>query len=73
VLADLRPQHYVGDGFSKHPIAIPDGASALASSHSNARSMLVLAMSRLTVGDSDDPRLAAPHYVRASAPEEAQR
>lgn len=72
-LEGLAPQHYVGDGFAKYPAAIPDGASALVSVACNARSVLALAQRRLSAGDSDDPRLAAPLYVRASAPEEALR
>jgi len=36
-----------------------------------ARELLALGLPRLARGEHDDPRTAAPRYVRASAPEEA--
>jgi len=71
------PTHFIGDGFRKHPTSIPAGAVDLAepgeSPGPRACELLRLGRARIEAGQLDDPRTAAPRYVRASAPEEARR
>ena len=61
----------VGNAYDKFPV--PVGATRLVGSGPRARELLELAAPRLAAGGHDDPRTAAPSYVRASAPEEALR
>ena len=61
----------VGNAFDKYPV--PVGATRLVGSGPRARELLARAAPRLLAGEHDDPRVAAPSYVRASAPEEARR
>jgi hypothetical protein len=63
---------FVGDGFAKYPAAAPARAQAAedATGGPRARELLRLGRDRLARGMLDDPRSAAPHYVRASAAEE---
>ncbi len=73
-LCGAAPQYFVGDGFVKHPGAIPAGATPLAGPQApRARELLLLARPRFAAGALDDPRAASPSYVRASAPEEDRR
>lgn len=68
------PRHYAGDGFVTHPRGIPSGATPIdGATAPRARELLFLAGARFRQGSVDDPRTAAPSYVRASAPEEARR
>ena len=68
------PAACVGDGFVRHPAAIPPGAALVPlTDEALARALSRLGRARLASGDRDDPRTAAPTYVRASAPEEAAR
>jgi tRNA threonylcarbamoyladenosine biosynthesis protein TsaB len=67
VLHATTATHAIGDAFAKYPDACPPGAVRIDSAP-RARDLLVLARART---GSDDPRTAAPRYVRASAPEEA--
>jgi tRNA threonylcarbamoyladenosine biosynthesis protein TsaB len=74
-IAPLSPTHAVGDGFVRHPSALPDGAVLLSTEEGGAlaAALVRLGRVRLDAGEHDDPRTAVPFYVRASAPEEAQR
>jgi tRNA threonylcarbamoyladenosine biosynthesis protein TsaB len=71
---DEPPSHYAGDGFDKHPSAIPVGAIPIArGGRTIARAVLELGRRRLLAGQHDDPRRAAPLYVRPPAAEEKRR
>jgi tRNA threonylcarbamoyladenosine biosynthesis protein TsaB len=71
--AAWSPTHAIGDGFSRYPSAKPAGASLLPlEPGALAESMIRLARARLASARFDDPRTAAPLYVRAAAPEEAR-
>ena len=61
----------VGNAWDKYPV--PAASTRRAGSGPRARELLALAAPRLSAGEHDDPRTAAPSYVRASAPEEALR
>ena len=61
----------IGNAFDKYPV--PVGATRLEGAGPRARELLAAAEPRILRGEHDDPRLAAPSYVRASAPEEALR
>jgi tRNA threonylcarbamoyladenosine biosynthesis protein TsaB len=69
-LGGRAPSVYGGDGFAKHPGAIPVGAAPIARVGTVARALLRLGLARLAAGERTDPRLAAPTYVRPPAPEE---
>jgi tRNA threonylcarbamoyladenosine biosynthesis protein TsaB len=56
----------IGDAFQKYPAAIPPNATVIHAAP-RARELLALSADR----GFDDPRTAAPAYIRASAPEEA--
>ena len=79
-LPALLAQHggvdcFVGDGFVKYPVAIPVGATDTdggAAVGPRGRELLHLASARFAANQVDDPRIASPSYVRASAPEEAK-
>jgi tRNA threonylcarbamoyladenosine biosynthesis protein TsaB len=72
-LGGRTPSHHGGDGFIKHPGAIPAGSTAIARMGTNARALLRLGLARLAIGERTDPRRAAPTYVRPPAPEERRR
>jgi tRNA A37 threonylcarbamoyladenosine modification protein TsaB len=72
-LVEVPPRFYAGDAFTKHPIAVPAAAVLLDAPAPRAQELLALATPRLAAGLVDDPRTAAPTYVRASAPEEDRR
>jgi tRNA threonylcarbamoyladenosine biosynthesis protein TsaB len=61
---------YGGDGFDKHPSAVPAHAARIETARTVAEAVLRLGARRLAHGDADDPRTAAPLYVRPPAPEE---
>jgi tRNA threonylcarbamoyladenosine biosynthesis protein TsaB len=61
---------YIGEGFTKHAAAIPANARRIETSRTIAEAVLHLGARRLARGETDDPRTAAPLYVRPPAPEE---
>jgi tRNA threonylcarbamoyladenosine biosynthesis protein TsaB len=72
-LGGVPTRYYAGEAFTKHPSAIPEGATFVDAPAPRARELLALGASRFAAGLVDDPRTAAPTYVRASAPEEDRR